>query len=425
MLINLTIENILSFDAPVSFSMEAGRKTSRHENHISNVNGISVLRGAAIYGANASGKSNVLKAIDIFLQMLNRGDCSIVRGMQFALAESSRPDIRFDVVYSNNEHVFRYGVVTDGLLVKRETLCLIDGDEERMLFDRINGTSLDFDKELGADEWYRQRTLSNGLLYLPKLLVDGLVEHRERIAMSELMLGAWEGINSIFVLGSESKPRPGAFYDFVRRDEFKIFLLELLKSADLGVTDLSWEPLSPKEAEMIFNMNPFVGDGVRVMGISRGFFLIRKNGAGISGEEFRLQHNGVPLRAESESDGTVRLIHLSPMLYQMYKGYGTWFIDEADCHIHPMLMRYLLKLFMGRAADGAQIVITVHDTNLMTHDIWRTDEIWFAEKRVDGSSDLYSLYQFQPRHDKNLEKGYLQGLYGALPCLGGEMVHGE
>ena len=425
MLINLTIENFSSFDAPVSFSMEAGRKTSRHENHISNVNGISVLRGAAIYGANASGKSNVLKAIDIFLQMLNRGDCSIVRGMQFALAESIRPDIRFDVVYSNNEHVFRYGVVTDGLLVKRETLCLIDGDEERMLFDRINGTSLDFDKELGADEWYRQRTLSNGLLYLPKLLVDGLVEHRERIAMSELMLGAWEGINSIFVLGSESKPRPGAFYDFVRRDEFKIFLLELLKSADLGVTDLSWEPLSPKEAEMIFNMNPFVGDGVRVMGISRGFFLIRKNGAGISGEEFRLQHNGVSLRAESESDGTVRLIHLSPMLYQMYKGYGTWFIDEADCHIHPMLMRYLLKLFMGRAADGAQIVITVHDTNLMTHDIWRTDEIWFAEKRVDGSSDLYSLYQFQPRHDKNLEKGYLQGQYGALPCLGGEMVHDE
>ena len=425
MLINLTIENFLSFDAPVSFSMEAGRKTSRHENHISNVNGISVLRGAAIYGANASGKSNVLKAIDIFRQMLNRGDCSIVRGMQFALAESIRPDIRFNVVYSCNEHVFRYEVVTDGLLVKKEVLCLVDGDEERPLFNRINGTSLDFDKELGADEWYRQRTLSNGLLYLPKLLVDGLVEHRERIAMSELMLGAWEGINSIFVLGSESKPRPGAFYDFVRRDEFKIFLLELLKSADLGVTDLSWEPLSPKEAEMIFNMNPFVGDGVRVMGISRGFFLIRKNGAGISGEEFRLQHNGVSLRAESESDGTVRLIHLSPMLYQMYKGYGTWFIDEADCHIHPMLMRYLLKLFMGRAADGAQIVITVHDTNLMTHDIWRTDEIWFAEKRVDGSSDLYSLYQFQPRHDKNLEKGYLQGLYGALPCLGGEMVHGE
>ena len=176
---------------------------------------------------------------------------------------------------------------------------------------------------------------------------------------------------------------------------------------------------------MVFNMKPFAEDGVRVLNISRGFFLIKKDKSGISGEEFRLQHNGVSLRAESESGGTVRLIQLSPMLYQLYKGCGTWFIDEADCHMHPVLMRHLLKSFMGRKSDGAQLVVTLHDTNLMSHDIWRTDEIWFAEKRVDGSSDLYSLYQFQPRHDKNLEKGYLQGLYGALPCLGGEMAHAD
>ena len=242
--------------------------------------------------------------------------------------------------------------------------------------------------------------------------------------MSDVLLSACDGLGAMFVLGAESRPNPGAFYHFVKQDEFKAFLMELLKRADLGITDLSWEPLSGKEAEMIFNSQPFQGDGVRVLGISRGFYLIKKDSTGISGEEFRLQHNGVSLRAESESDGTVRLIHLSPMLYQMFHGRGTWFVDEADCHIHPVLMSYLLKSFLERSSDGAQIVVTLHDTNQMTHDIWRTDEIWFTEKRVDGSSDLYSLYQFQPRHDKNLEKGYLQGLYGALPCLGGEMVYG-
>ena len=71
------------------------------------------------------------------------------------------------------------------------------------------------------------------------------------------------------------------------------------------------------------------------------------------------------------------------------------------------------------------MIFTTHENSLLDVDIFRRDEIWFAEKRVDGSSDLYSLYQFQPRHDKNLEKGYLQGLYGALPSLGGEMVYGE
>ncbi len=425
MLINLTIENFLSFDTPVSFSMEAGRKTSRHENHVCYVGGIPVLKGAAIYGANAAGKSNLLKAMDLFQQMIYRGDCSVLRGLQFALSAAIRPDMCFDVVYSSDEFVFRYAVTTDGLSVKRESLWSIYGGKELVLFDRQNGTRLVLGEQLEQTEWYRQRTLADNLLYLPKLLSDGLSENKANIAMSDCVLSAYAGLSAMFVLGSESRPHPSAFYHFIKQDEFKAFLLELLRRADLGITDLSWEPLSAKEAEMIFNMHPFKGEGARVLGINRGFYLIKKDAKGIGGEEFRLQHNGVPLRAEAESDGTVRLIHLSPMLYQMYKGHGTWFIDEADCHIHPMLMWFLLKSFMERKIDEVQLVITMHDTNLMTHDIWRTDEIWFAEKRVDGSSDLYSLYQFQPRHDKNLEKGYLQGLYGALPSLGGEMVYGE
>ena len=169
MLINLTIENFLSFDAPVSFSMEAGRKTSRHENHVRKIGGISVLRGAAIYGANAAGKSNILKAIDIFQQMLHRGDCAIVRGMQFALAAVIRSDIRFDVVYSFGDSIFRYEVVTDGLLVKKECLCVVNGEEERMIFTRTDGTNLNLGPEIEGEVWYRQRTLSNNLLYLPKL----------------------------------------------------------------------------------------------------------------------------------------------------------------------------------------------------------------------------------------------------------------
>ena len=67
-------------------------------------------------------------------------------------------------------------------------------------------------------------------------------------------------------------------------------------------------------------------------------------------------------------------------------------------------------------------VVTAHDTNLMTRDLWRDDEVWFVEKRSDGSSNMYSLSQFSPKRDKNLSRGYLKGLYGALPCIGGHMV---
>lgn len=425
MLINLTIANFLSFDTPVSFSMEAGRKTSRHENHVRDVNGVSVLRGAAIYGANASGKSNLLKAMDVFQQMVYGGDCSIVRGMQFMLGESVKPDILFDVVYSWDKVIFRYELVTDGVSVKSEKLSLVNGDNQAMLFNRVNGTSLELDKNLESAEWYRQRTVANNLLYLSKLMSDGIKEYHDQIAASEVVIAAYTGLIGMFVVGSDSFPRPGAFYEMVQRDEFKAFLLDILKKADLGVTGLSWIPLARKEAEMIFQMNPAKEFGTRVVRFNRGFYLIRNDESGVSGEEFSLEHNGVPLRAESESFGTIRLIGLAPVLYQLLHGKGVWFVDEADCHMHPMLLHFMLKGFMDRENAESQLIVTLHDTNLMTHDIWRADEIWFAEKRVDGSSDLYSLYQFQPRHDKNLEKGYLQGLYGALPSLGGEMVYGE
>ena len=425
MLINLTIENFLSFDAPVSFSMEAGRKTSRHENHIRDVNGISVLRGAAIYGANASGKSNLLRAVDVFQQMISSGDCSPVRGMQFALAATTKPDVRFNIVYSWDETVFRYELITDGMFVKNEKLSIVRGGDETTVFNRVNGTSLELDKNLEEAGWYRQRTVANNLLYLPKLMSDGIKEYHDKIAMSEVLIAAYAGLVGMFVVGSETSPRPTAFYEMVQQEDFKSFLLDLLRKADLGVTGLSWVPLASKEAELIFRMNPTNEFGSRVVSFNRGFYLIRNDESGISGEEFSLEHNGVALRAESESYGTTRLIRLAPMLFHLLHGSGVWFIDEADCHMHPMLVHFLLSEFMNRDEAKSQLIVTLHDTNLMTHDIWRTDEIWFAEKRVDGSSDLYSLYQFQPRHDKNLEKGYLQGLYGALPSLGGEMVYGE
>lgn len=427
MLINFKIQNFLSFKEPVSFSMEAGRKTTRHENHIREVEGIPVLRGAAIYGANAAGKSNLLKAVDIFCHMFAKGECSLVRGLQFGLGDELNPDSAFDIVYAQRDKVFRYQVITDGISVKFERLDLIAAEGETLLFERKTGDPIKFGSIIDACEWYHQRTLAANCLYLPKLVPDGLVENLAKIAYADLFLAAIVGLSGIIVIGASSKPRPLAFYNYLtQQDGFKQFLLHLLKRADLGVTGLAWMPLSQKELEIVLRDNPALKSGVHLVGIGRAFVLIQTDDQGhTTGEELQLEHNGVPLRAETESDGTVRLLHLSPMLYEIANGSGTWFIDEADCHLHPLLTRYLLLAYMRKPNAHSQVIITAHDTNLMSHDIWRTDEVWFAEKRVDGSTDFYSLYKFQPRHDKRLDKGYLQGLYGALPCLGGEMLDEE
>ncbi|MGN0846054.1 MAG: ATP/GTP-binding protein [Kiritimatiellia bacterium] len=386
------------------------------------MSGIPVLRGAALYGANAAGKSNLLRAVDLFCHMFADGNCSLMAGLQFMLGREHSPNSSFDIVYSRDDNVFRYQVETDGLTVVHERLDRVASEKSELIFNRRAAEEIELGPAIGACDWYRQRTLAANLLYLPKLMSDGLVENREKIAAADVLLAAAFGLTSLFVVGAASKPRPMAFYRYFQQRDFKDFLLRLLKRADLGVTDLTWTPLSKKEVEILVREQPALRSGVHIGGFGRAFVLIRNDEGGTSGEELQLVHNGIPLRAEAESDGTVRLLHLSPMLYEILHGNATWFIDEADCHLHPLLARYLLKTFMDRETSDSQVIVTVHDTTLMSHDIWRTDEIWFAEKRLDGSTDLYSLYQFQPRHDKKLEKGYLQGLYGALPCLGGEMM---
>ena len=139
---------------------------------------------------------------------------------------------------------------------------------------------------------------------------------------------------------------------------------------------------------------------------------------GTKGLALRTIHNGISFRIEEESDGTKRLIDLALSFYLLRDSNTCLVIDELDCRLHPFLSKFLIQEHMENDKSRGQLIVTLHDLNLMSNEIWRTDEIWFAEKRQDGSSDLYSLYQFTPRFDKDLQKGYMQGKYGAIPMIG-------
>lgn len=115
-------------------------------------------------------------------------------------------------------------------------------------------------------------------------------------------------------------------------------------------------------------------------------------------------HNGVEFDTKLESDGTKRLIDLALLFFLLRNPNTCLVIDELDCRLHPFLSKFLIQEHMEDDKQKGQLIVTLHDLNLMSHEIWRTDEIWFTEKRQDGSTDLYSLYQFSPRFDKNLQK---------------------
>jgi AAA15 family ATPase/GTPase len=122
-----------------------------------------------------------------------------------------------------------------------------------------------------------------------------------------------------------------------------------------------------------------------------------------------------------ESEGTQRLIHLLSFLFALKKGPEQVFVvDELDRRLHPLLSRLLIQTILAAEDRGRhnQIIFTTHDTNLLDLDLLRRDEIWFAEKDAGGASHLYSLAEFRTRADLKIEKGYLNGRFGAIPFIG-------
>ena len=127
--------------------------------------------------------------------------------------------------------------------------------------------------------------------------------------------------------------------------------------------------------------------------------------------------NNVEFDLYEESDGTNRLFELTPAFHDLIFGDRVVIIDELERSMHPILAKQLLQLFLNKSKTKSQLLFTTHECNLLDQNLLRQDEIWFVEKRSDGSSDFYPLSDFSERYDKDIKKGYLQGRYGAIPFM--------
>lgn len=437
MLVQLTLENVLSFDAPATFSMVAGKITKKHVNHVTKVGGVKLLRGAIVYGANAAGKSNLVKAVALFREMLLRNDCSVCAGRQFRLNDPVKPEMRFAFDYTENNRIFHYEVRTNGVKVLQELLTIQgdNGNDDEILFTRTPDT-LKLGPRLKGADWFRFRTLKSGGLYLSKLIEDGIRDNENSIPHANLFISAWRGLWDVAPVSFRSRLPVSTIPTLLKNEQFKAFLTRLLKSADVGITNIGWEKLADKETDMLFARHWRVDSPIEgisgshwvktTLGVSEkdSYLLLTKTATSHQAEELHLFHGKQSFRFNEESEGTIRLIELAPLFFGIGTSSRVCFVDEIDCHLHPFLAKHLLQTFLELPETKAQLVVTAHDTNLLTQELWRTDEVWFAEKRPKGSTDLYSVYQFAPRFDKDLEKGYLQGMYGAIPYFGMEPGRG-
>jgi hypothetical protein len=221
-------------------------------------------------------------------------------------------------------------------------------------------------------------------------------------------------------------------------ESFTNFLSEFLKFAGTGIDSISTEevdldfdqhfPTMPKllRDRLLENLEKADDNSVAMIENIRGkrYLLFKNEGGKLSLIQLKTQHRHedghlIDFTIEEESEGTQRLINLIPSLFLLQEeSEKVVFLDELDRRLHPLLSRCFVQTAINCRGRSNQLIFTTHDTNLLDLDLLRRDEIWFVEKNQQGVSNLYSLAEFKIRPDMQIEKGYLNGRFGAIPFFG-------
>lgn len=402
MLLRFRFSNYRSFRTEQELSLIAGSLNDQPEG-VFEVPGLKerVLPVAAIYGANASGKTTVLRA----LQFMNR---AIRQSQRFWEPEQDIPlepfageardcSSRFVVDFIQRHVRHQYGFAVNTATVTEEWLHVYPNGKKQTWFQRKTGEPILFgEKLLGENRVIEQLTRNNSLF----LSAAAQNNHEMLVPVYK-----WFWNSLTFVLGDRSVEGIRTA-EMCNDSETRDLITRLLRVADLGIADLTVEEEREEFTEKSISLFEEVA---RSMLAGRTVVKLRHR----VGDEL------LPFGLEQESAGTLAYLALLGPLVSALKAGGVIFVDELDSSLHPLIAIEIMRLFENRALNPkcGQLIFNTHDTNLLNTGILRRDQIWFTEKDAQGESHLYPLTDFKPRREENLESGYLQGRYGAIPFI--------
>lgn len=442
MLLRFTVENFMSFKDRAELSLIPS-KVRRHSNHIVKANkrnGISALKGAVIYGANASGKSNLIKAIRHVQQMIVMGSKS---GRKIAFhpyklnSECLTTPSRFEFEIKLNEQSYAYGFIADSTEIKEEWLYRIDKVKDVLIFERkanqyeeFTFGKLDFANE--QDKLFLDFTAKgtpDNRLFLNECKERNI--NKELSYLNDIIDVSQWFEHSLTIIFPNSK-YTGLEMEMQNNQKSNEKFSKLLNSFDTGISDLRLQevdfnselvgiPIDLKqkiaeELEENTNLLLAVPQSIR-------YQFCKKATGEIKAYKLMTAHINAEgtetlFELNQESDGTQRLLDIAPGLLEIFEQDRTYIIDEIDRSLHPDITTSIFKAFLNNTPDvKSQLIVTTHETNLLNQDILRKDELWFVQKDKQGKSKLYSLEEYQPRFDKDIRRGYLSGRFGGLPLL--------
>jgi len=395
MLISFTVGNYRSIKDPVTLSMVCSRIKELPQNTIETKRkGLRLLKTAVIYGANASGKSNVLKAMEfmknfIYSSSMDRQKDDEIPVDSFLFNTETVGKLSyFEIVFLIDETIYRYGFEADRKRIHSEWLFSNPKGKERTLFSRDeNGIKVGNNFKEGKR--LESRTRDNALFLSVCVQFNGKVSSN---------IFVWVLRNDIFMGMDDIARLPLALKQFENKLFYKD-LMKLLGLADLQIEDINIEP------------NAKVTEIIRTTTTSHFQYDKDNNNIG-----------KLDLKLLNESDGTRKYIALSPSLLFASRENAciALIIDELDARLHPLISASIIRLYNENTKSNSQLIFSTHDTNLLDNELFRRDQIWFTEKDKYGATDLYSLVEFKGkvRNDASYEKDYIVGRYGAVPYIG-------
>ena len=422
MLISFTVENYRSFAGEQTLSLEAA-KDDTHPSHVVNCGKFSLLKTAAIYGANASGKSNLLKAFGFMAGFVRTSATKMTLGdairgadcFRLVKAQADQP-CSFDIRLLLRDVEYQYGFSVTKQRVHDEWLYITQKGAkssnplQRHLDPSTERTAWKLRGELKGANDIVEKTRDNGLFLsrAAEMNVD---------SVKELFLWFKEHLHCL----NFAKPPTDLMEETARRiggdRAFRTRVESLVRDADFGISGIEATVLLLKLPESGNRLADYIEGPSR---LGRVFKFSVQTVHRLPDSEDTVAFS----LEDEESNGTQRFFGIiGPVLEALDHG-SLLVVDELDCSMHPQLTHKLVEMFHSEEANpkGAQLVFATHDTNLMTPSLFRRDQIWLTEKTSSGGTSLFSLSDIEsekrPRKEEPFEKHYLAGRYGGVPTFG-------
>ena len=420
MLIQFTVENFLSIRDKVYLSLEPS-KDSEHPENLITKGYYNAVTSAAIYGANASGKTSLFKAITIALIMLRNSNNIQVTDRLPVIpfkfdSESKNKPTSFEFTFiASDDKKYIYGFSATAEKIVEEYLYCYNSAKPTLIFDLKEGEEPKYNRAFkGKLETAYQMNTPNKLFLATATTWN-----------AECTKIPFEWLAEYIDTFTEVMDLSGVAIEKYRTDEnrqYIDFTKDLLKQADINISSIEVDAkevvggaVLPIQIMVQGKMIP-PNEGKRYeVEITTGHTIVDENGT----------QKEYSLKLQEESLGTQLLFFYGPLLKDAFEKGKTLILDEIDKSMHPSLVKFIMNLFRDPDINkaGAQLIVTTHETGILTLDMFRRDQIYFTEKDSrTGVTDLYSLDEFSVRKTENIEKGYLMGRYGAIPFLQNEEV---